>query len=108
MTQKKTKEEKIYYQVLGTGGVTVNYTHCSNIRVGKEDFYYLYNAENNSMMILKKVGMPLQYYMKEGELVILCYAKWDEKKDQIPCVMLSGLDEFSYQVNRAFVRKEDE
>lgn len=68
MTQEKTEEKKVYYQVIGSGGDAFNYTHCSNIRVGKDDFYYLYNAENNAMLILKKVGTPLQYYMKKESL----------------------------------------
>lgn len=108
MTQEKKEKKKVYYQVIGSGGDVINYTHCSNIRIEKDDFYYLYNAENNAMLILKRVETQLNYYMKEGELVMLCYDKGGEKNEPIPCVMLSGLDEFSYQVNRAFVRKEEE
>lgn len=108
MTQEKKEKKKVYYQVIGSGGDVIRYTHCSNIRIEKNDFYYLYNAENNAMLILKRVGTMLKYYMKKGELVMLCYDKRGKNSIPIPCVMLSGLDEFSYQVNRAFVGKEEQ
>lgn len=101
------EKKKSYYQVTNMDGKTAYFTHCSNIRVENEDFYYLYNSENNSMLILKKPEQPLHYYLKKGELVILYYEKWKESENSISCIMLSGLDEFSYQVNRVLVGKEE-
>lgn len=96
-------QKKEYYQVTSQDGKSVNFTHCTNIRIDKENFFYLYNNETNSMLVLKKIEGKLSDHIKKSEFCILFYPKWDDEENSIPCTVLSGLDEFSYQLNQALV-----
>lgn len=100
--------KKTYYEVKNLDGITAKYTHCSTVRVNRNDFYYMYNAEDNSMLILRKVDPPLDEYIVNKELVYLDYPLVKSKKDNIPCIILSGLEEFSRQINMAFLAKWEE